>query len=289
VPEPRHDERAAPPPLRLDPRLLLGGVLALVLLAGVASSGVLWRHAGGSPLVDTGSGRGIVAVVLLAAVVGVAILMLLTASVTLTRGGWRSLLLLVLVVGALLYALTLLPHQRPVVRYARTPTARVTGTTAVTTASGRARPFHVGRVGAWWWAAGLGVAALALAALELRRRQAPLAPEAEPDAAEDVLAAVEVSLAEIEREADPRLAVIKAYARMESTLATSGVPRRAVETSLEYMARALGALRVTRQPVERLTALFHEAKYSRHRVDPGMKADAIAALVAIRDQLGMET
>lgn len=287
MPEPRPDERAAAPPLRLDPRLLLGGVLALVLLAGVASSGVLWRRAGGSPLVHASSGREIAALVLLAAVVGVAIVALLGASVTLTHGGWRSLLLLVLVVGALLYALALLPVPQPLRHRMRGGPQHAT-TAVLTRPAGRARPFHVGHVGAWWWAAGLGAAALALAALELRRRQAPVAPEPEADAAEEVRAAVDLSLAEIEQEADPRLAVIKAYARMESTLAASGVPRRAVETSLEYMARALGALRVTRPPVERLTALFHEAKYSRHRVDVRMKADAVAALVAIRDQLGME-
>jgi Domain of unknown function (DUF4129) len=231
-----------------------------------------------------GSGAFAIALLLAGIVTAGAYLLLFVGPTS--RGGWVSLLLLVGVIGALLWALTRVPKPEPLPRPFANRRVHVKPVPAVHQHA-RARPFHLGHVGAWWWAVGLGAAALAVAAWELRRREAVVAPE--PDGAEEVRAAVEVSLAEIEQEPDPRRAVIKAYARMESSLAASGLPRRAVETSLEYMSRALGALRVTRPPVERLTALFHEAKYSRHAVGPAMKADAIAALGAIRDELGLET
>jgi Domain of unknown function (DUF4129) len=253
-----------------------------VLLAGVGSSGTLWRYVGGSPLLHMGSG-GFAIALLLVGIVAAGAYLLLSVGPT-SRGGWASLVLLLAVIAALLYALTRVQTPRPLPRPLANRRVHVK-TVPPVHRQARARPFHLGHVGAWWWAIGLGAAALAVAAWELRRREAVVAPE--PDGAEEVRAAVEISLAEIEQEPDPRRAVIKAYVRMESSLAASGLPRRAVETSLEYMTRVLGALRVTRPPVERLTTLFHEARYSRHAVGPSMKADAIAALVAIRDQLGM--
>jgi hypothetical protein len=47
----------------------------------------------------------------------------------------------------------------------------------------------------------------------------------------------------------------------------------------------LGAFSVGRVPLERLTSLYHEAKFSAHFVDAGMKRDAIGALVTIQEEL----
>ena len=44
-------------------------------------------------------------------------------------------------------------------------------------------------------------------------------------------------------------------------------------------------LRASAASVTRLTDLFEWAKFSRHDVDHGMKDEAIAALVAVRDEL----
>jgi hypothetical protein len=38
-----------------------------------------------------------------------------------------------------------------------------------------------------------------------------------------------------------------------------------------------------------LTALFERAKFSTHQIDPGMKNDAIDALVTVRDELRAAT
>jgi Domain of unknown function (DUF4129) len=96
---------------------------------------------------------------------------------------------------------------------------------------------------------------------------------------------VEASLEDIDREADPRRAVIKAYARMEQALAENGVPRRTAETSVEYLNRALRSEGVSAASARRLGGLFEWAKFSTHEVNQSMRADAISALRAFSDDL----
>lgn len=130
--------------------------------------------------------------------------------------------------------------------------------------------------------AGVGgvVAAVLLARDRLRRRRAE-----QSRAAAELVAAVDESLDDLEREADPRLAVIRAYGRMERTLALTGAGRRPPETPSEYLARALEAVRASRASIVRLTSLFQEAKFSRHAIDATMKAEAIDALGELRAEL----
>jgi hypothetical protein len=137
----------------------------------------------------------------------------------------------------------------------------------------------------WWLVAAIaGLAAVGVAAaLHFREQQPPLEPEAHER--EDLLAAVDLSLDDIENETDPRRAVIRAYARMERVLGRHGIARRPSETPFEYLGRALTSLRVGRASVERLTALFEWAKFSQHDVDLAMKDEALAALAGLRDEL----
>jgi hypothetical protein len=113
----------------------------------------------------------------------------------------------------------------------------------------------------------------------------PPEPAPEADEADQLLGALDLSLEDLEAEPDPRLAVIRAYARMERALGAHGLARRPTETPLEYLARALGSLRVGRPSVERLAALFERAKFSQHDIDPTMKTDALQALAALRAEL----
>ena len=99
---------------------------------------------------------------------------------------------------------------------------------------------------------------------------------------------VEDTLEELEAEADPRRAVIKAYARMEVVLSKRGVPRRPAEAPYEYLSRALGELMVNEGPARRLTHLFERAKFSAAEVGESMKAEAIDCLRRIRADLGGE-
>ena len=90
---------------------------------------------------------------------------------------------------------------------------------------------------------------------------------------------------DLEAEPDARRAVIAAYARMEGVLARHGLRRTPSETSLEYLRRLLLGVTARGDAVQTLTGLFEEARFSGHQIDAGMKRDAIAALLTIRDDL----
>jgi hypothetical protein len=96
---------------------------------------------------------------------------------------------------------------------------------------------------------------------------------------------IDLALDELRAEADPRKAVIAAYARLERVLASHGVARRASEAPFEYLARVLVSLQVRDEAVRTLTDLFERAKFSHHDVGPEMKEEAIDALVTVRDEL----
>ena len=126
----------------------------------------------------------------------------------------------------------------------------------------------------------VGIGALWLS--ERRRRAAPDERETVEEALADVL---DDTLDDLLAEADPRKAVIAAYARLERVLAGHGLPRRAAETPGEYLTRVFGRLEVGTESVRRLTDLFTRAKFSDHEVDEEMKQGAIAALRDTRDEL----
>jgi hypothetical protein len=130
----------------------------------------------------------------------------------------------------------------------------------------------------------LGLVVSMGAATVLRRRQGEALDEeaALAKALKEVLAD---SLDDLRAEPDPRRAVIRTYARMETTFAAYGVARERAEAPLEYLARVLDSLRVSAYSVRRLTQLFERAKFSPHEVDAGMKDEAIEALAGLRAEL----
>jgi hypothetical protein len=143
-----------------------------------------------------------------------------------------------------------------------------------------------------WWI--LGAIAIAGAVIgggllflrQRRRRQEPgRSPVAVPTEREELQAAVDVSLRELEDDPDPRRAVINAYAGMERVLARRGLPRTPAETPLEYLARWVGVLGVGRTAAEGLAVLYERARFSLHVIDEEMKREARAALGALRRDL----
>jgi hypothetical protein len=103
--------------------------------------------------------------------------------------------------------------------------------------------------------------------------------------AESLADAIDETLDDLLAETDPRRAVIAAYARLERVLGAYGLPRLSSETQEEYLARILGDLEVDTRSIRRLTDLFTQAKFSLHEVDDAMKAEAVAALVSVRNEL----
>jgi hypothetical protein len=132
----------------------------------------------------------------------------------------------------------------------------------------------------------LFLAFVVLAALNSARRRLRMTERLE--AAEEVALALDDSVDDLRAEPDARKAIIAAYARMERALGAVGLARRPAEAPLEYLARALAALSASNASVRRLTELFRIAKFSAHPLGPSDKESAIAALVAVRDELRSE-
>jgi hypothetical protein len=127
----------------------------------------------------------------------------------------------------------------------------------------------------------VAVAYVALSAAARRRR----GPRQRNGVAATLADALDDSLDDLRAEADPRRAVIAAYARLERILAAHRLARRSPETPEEYLGRILPELDVDPASIRRLTDLFMWAKFSHHEVGPSMKEEAIAALTTTRDDL----
>ena len=68
--------------------------------------------------------------------------------------------------------------------------------------------------------------------------------------------------------------------------ATDDSARRAEEAPFEHVSRALQRLGVRQEPLERLTTLFAEARFSTHRITEQQREEAMACLQACLDDLG---
>lgn len=131
-----------------------------------------------------------------------------------------------------------------------------------------------------------GVALLAMIGIvvaqlvaDRRRRRPPRTP------AERLVELLDDTLEDLEREPDPRRAVIGAWARMETGLAAAGLPRHPSEAPFEYAARVLETAFARPASVHRLTGLFERAKFSHHAIGQADRDQAIAALRAVRQEL----
>ena len=131
----------------------------------------------------------------------------------------------------------------------------------------------------------VGLVVVAAVAFFTSRRRARRGRTPRIDLAQELAVVLDDTLDDHRAEADPRRAIIAAYARLERVLAANGVARHASETSDEYLVRVLHDLELTPDAIGRLTALFREAKFSHHGVDATMKESAIAALEQVRDEL----
>ncbi len=142
-------------------------------------------------------------------------------------------------------------------------------------------------LGAALLAAAVGYAAFLL--WRHLRRTGPRQPQEPYDAVDDrdlLARAVDSGRRALLGDDDPRTAVIACYAAMEETLAVSGVVRRASDSPQDLLERAAaGGLLPEAGPAAELTALFREARYSRHPMDAGHRDRAAAALTEIAGHL----
>ena len=131
----------------------------------------------------------------------------------------------------------------------------------------------------------IGLVVVAAIAYLVATRRGRTARDPRIELAQDLAGALDDALDDLRAEADPRAAIIAAYARLERILAAAAIPRSPWETPDEYLARVLGDLTLTPDAIGRLTELFTQAKFSHHVIDSVMKESAIAALEQVRDEL----
>ena len=134
-------------------------------------------------------------------------------------------------------------------------------------------------------AALIGLVVAAGVAYVISGRRARGARDPRTELAQDLAGVLDDALEDLRSEADPRRAIIAAYARLERVLAASGIARHAFETSDEYLVRVLQDLELRPDAIARLTELFTQAKFSHHDVDSTMKESAIEALGEVRGEL----
>ena len=114
---------------------------------------------------------------------------------------------------------------------------------------------------------------------------AVLEPESDPSAAQE---AVEAALEPLREPTDPRAAVIEAYARMETVLGERQLSRRSPEAPREYLNRVLRQRGMPEDSLVTLTALFEEARFSRHPIPESAPRRAASELEAARLALAGE-
>ena len=89
------------------------------------------------------------------------------------------------------------------------------------------------------------------------------------------------------REGDPRNAIVAAWERFEVQGRSAGVGRARWETSSEYALRILDLVSADAGATHRLASLYREARFSEHPITEERRAEALAALAAIRRSLGV--
>jgi hypothetical protein len=89
----------------------------------------------------------------------------------------------------------------------------------------------------------------------------------------------------LDRDADPRLAIISAYWQMEQAMAEAGLPPRPAETSREFLDRCLASIGPGVDAAQRLTELFDWAMFSVHPMTEALRDDASTALLEVIDGL----
>jgi len=265
------------------------GLVGLLVLVSLAAGGRRLGIAGGG----NGPSPGFFDYVWTTLVIGGALWIAFTLYVAWSSGasqprpgGMRRTLSSALFFVAFVAAATFLVHHLELraFRHQRATTATFAGTNG----PAKTIPPNARTATFRWEEAAVVLGALAIVLLVVLARRGsgrPLLNLRLRTAAGAVLAALDEAVDDLRNEPDVRKAIIAAYARMEHALALHGLPRRRAEAPLEYLERALASLAASAGSIQRLTDLFEWAKFSHHDPEPGMKDEAIDALLAVRDEL----
>jgi Domain of unknown function (DUF4129) len=87
------------------------------------------------------------------------------------------------------------------------------------------------------------------------------------------------------RRGSPRNAIVECWLRLEKAVVAAGVRQDPADTSSEFTVRVLTTLHVDEVAIERLAALYREARFSDHPMGEDARRAAIDALDDIHDGL----
>lgn len=105
----------------------------------------------------------------------------------------------------------------------------------------------------------------------------------DPDDEEVVKLASDL-IADLSVGSDPRMAIQRAYAAVETGFGSVALARKAAETPLQYLKRVFGRNPDAATSLEKLTELFEVARFSERPIEESMRTEAIEALSDIRDR-----
>ena len=125
--------------------------------------------------------------------------------------------------------------------------------------------------------------------LRMRERQQELVEQAPVQTREEVLAAVDAGLSDLDdTDADPRRAVIACWVRLEQAAAAAGTPREPGDTPTELVTRLLRGHDVSAPVLFALAEVYRLARYATYTVDTTMRDQARAAVQQLRAELSRE-
>ncbi len=101
----------------------------------------------------------------------------------------------------------------------------------------------------------------------------------------DLIVALEQLTTQLGESSEPREAVLRSYAVLETVLASHGFQRTRSETPTEHLRRSLKNLRVDASPLIRLGSLYEIARFSEEPISGGQQQDAADALTRARTAL----
>lgn len=115
-----------------------------------------------------------------------------------------------------------------------------------------------------------------------RRQPAGAAATAAADVSPDVILAGAREGEELLAHGTPANAVVAAWVALQESVRAAGVHDDGSRTAAELVTGVLRSFRVEREPLERLAALYREARFSTHPIEEDMRVQA-------RDALGRVT
>ena len=106
-----------------------------------------------------------------------------------------------------------------------------------------------------------------------------------PSQTEELMEKIENAMKDLEDGKKVHDVIVLAYEQMCRILAKSGVKGGDSLTPREFQEAVILQTGISEEPVERLTKLFEEARYSRHPIDDSKRRDAVRALGELKEEM----